>query len=104
MLALADAAEASFWFQNVANKVLGISSYNIECFAGSLSLLKAVYSMTPLLGKHLRVDVAILCEMIQKNEISKMTLALEKCQLVDCLTKKGYYTALLIRVLLTNQF
>ena len=36
MLALVDAAEACFWFQNVANKVLGISSYNIECFADSL--------------------------------------------------------------------
>lgn len=104
MVALVAAAEACFWLQSVTNEVLGTSNYNVECFVDNLSLSNAVYSTTSLLGKHLRVDVAIICEMIQKNEITKVTLAPGKCRLAVCLTKQGCYTALLIRALLTNQF
>ena len=103
MLALVDAAEAWFWLQSVANKVLGTSDYNIDCFVHSQSLFDAVYSMTSLLNKRQRVDVVIIREMIQKNEIGKATWVTTKSQLADCLIEKGCCAASLLQVLITNQ-
>ena len=59
--------------------------------------------MISLLDKLLRGDVDIIREMIQKNETSRVTFAPTKCQLADCLTKKGCCEALLLEVLITNQ-
>ena len=78
------------------SEVLGTSKYNIDCLVDGQSLFNAVYSMASLLDKHLRVDVAIIHEMIQENEISKVTWIPTKSQLADCLTKKGCYVALLM--------
>ena len=65
-------------------------------------MFNAVHSMTALLDKRLKVDVAILREMIGKGEIKKVPWVPTKDQLADCLTKRGSSPSKLLQVLTTN--
>ena len=65
-------------------------------------MFNAVHSITAFLDKRLRVDVAILREMIDKPEIKKVTWVPTKDQLADCLTKRGSSPLKLLQVLTTN--
>ena len=102
VLSLVEAAESCFWLQNLLNEISGMEKLNIECKTYSQSVLNAVHSMTALLDKRLRVDVAILREMIGKGEIEKVTWVPNKDQLADCLTKRGSSPLKLLQVLTTN--
>ena len=102
VLSLVEAAESCFWLQNLLNEISGMEKLNIECKTYGQSVLNAVHSMTALLDKRLRVDVAILREMIGKGEIEKVTWVPNKDQLADCLTKRGSSPLKLLQVLTTN--
>ena len=101
MLSMVEAAEACYWLQNLTNELFGTNECNIECFIDSQSLFNAVHSMTSLLDKRLRVDVAIIREMIQRNEIQKVTWVPTKVQIADCLTKRGCCAALLLQPIIS---
>ncbi|XP_066911985.1 uncharacterized protein [Clytia hemisphaerica] len=103
MLALVEAAESCYWLQSILNEVLGTEGCRIECYIDSQSLYNAANSTTSLSDKRLRVDVAIIREMLQNNEISKLVWVPSKSQLADCLTKKGANTSSIVNVLTTNQ-
>ena len=103
MLALVEAAESCYWLQNILNEVLGTEGCKIDCYIDSQSLYNAANSTTSLSDKRLRVDVAIIREMLQNNEISKLVWVPSNSQLADCLTKKGANTSSIVNVLTTNQ-
>ena len=88
MLALVEAAESCYWLQNILNEVLGTEGYSIECYIDSQSLYNAANSTTSLTDKTLRIDVAIIHEMLQNNEISKLVWVPSNSQLADCLQRR----------------
>ena len=102
-MSLVEAAEASFWLASIVQEIVGSGECNIECRTDSQSLYNAVYSMTSLLDKRLRVDMAILREMVQRNEIQAITWIPTSKQIADCLTKRGSSSIKLLEVLHNNQ-
>lgn len=60
--------------------------------------------MTLLLDKRLRVNIAVLHEMLTKGKIQKVTWVPTKDQIVDELTKKGFLSMKLLQVLDNNAF
>ena len=102
VLSLVEAAESYSWLQNLLNEITGMEKLNIECKTDGQSVFNAVHSMTALLDKRLRVDVAILREMIGKGKIKKVIWVPTNDQLADCLTKRGSSPSKLLQVLTTN--
>ena len=102
VLSLVEAAESCFWLQNLLREITDMKKLNTECKTDSQSVFNAVHSVTALLDKRLRVDVAILTEMIGKGKIKKGTWVPTKDQLADCLTKRGNSPLKLLQVLTTN--
>ena len=103
MLALVEAAEAGYWLQSILNEIMCTKGCNIECYIDSQSLYNAANSTTSLTDRRLRVDVAIIREMLQKSEIQKLVWVPSGSQLADCLTKKGASSSLIVQVLTSNQ-
>ena len=71
------AAEACFWLSGILKEVLLNSQdrspqYSIECRTDSHQLCDAVYSIRPVLDKRLRIDTAILKEMLERKELSQI--------------------------------
>ena len=102
VLSLVEAAESCFCLQNLKNKITGMEKLNIESKTDGQSVFNAVYSMTALPEKRLRVNVAVLREMPGRGEIKKVTWVPTKDQLADCLTKRGSSPLKLLQVLTTN--
>ena len=102
VLSLVEAAESCFWLQNLLREITDMEKLNTECKTDGQSVFNAVHSVTALLDKRLRVDVAILTGIIGKGKIKKGTWVPTKDQLADCLTKKGSSPLKLLQVLTTN--
>ena len=86
-------AEACFWLSGILKEILFDSQdrspqYSTECCTDSHQLYDAVYSITPVLDKRLRIDVAILKEMIERKEVTQIKWIDKKYQLADLLTKR----------------
>ena len=72
--------------------MLCLSPENIEikCFIDNKSLFDNLHSSTNVKEeKRLVLDIALLKEMMQKEEITSVELVESKDQLADCLTKQG---------------
>ena len=92
-LALVDAAEAAIYFQNFMKELLGLShdtkNLKIHCRTDSNGLYKSVHSNTQILDKRLRIETAILRQMLEKEEIASIDWVPSTEQLADSLTKFG---------------
>ena len=77
---------------------------NIEMRTDNRSLFDAIQSTTPVEDKRLRVDMAILREMLIKGEIEHITWKPRMEQLADCLTKAGASPDRLFQVLDMGKF
>ena len=42
----------------------------LDCYIESKQLHEALYSIHPVLNKRLRVEIGIICEMLEKEEIN----------------------------------
>ena len=96
-LALVDLAEASFYFRSLILELLHMSDHSenipIHCRTDNSGLLESIYSSTQILDKRLRIETALLREMIEKREISSVQWVPSVAQLADALTKKGVPSA-----------
>ena len=101
-LSLVEAAEAAFWIQNLYNEITNNKGCSIECRTDSQSLYNAVKSSTPITDRRLRVDMAILREMLAKEEINKILWLPSANQIADPMTKKGGCTEKLLEVIMNN--
>ena len=61
----------------------------LDCYIDSKQLHEALYSIHPVLDKRLRVEIRILCEMLEKKEINSVKWISSEEQLANCLTKRG---------------
>lgn len=105
-LACVDCAEASVWLNELYSEIMGHNKPKlaIKCFTDSKQLYEASHSIRSIEDKRLRIDMAVIREMIDKKEISKMTKIGSDEQLADCLTKMGASSVKLLIALsgLTN--
>ena len=102
-----EAAEASFWLANLLNEILYAQNNNarsieIECFTDNHQLYDSVWSIRPIQDRRLRMEVAILREMLDKKEITKINWIDKHNQLADCLTKNGASSEKLISTFKTK--
>ena len=97
-----ECAEACFWIASLLNEILYEDPKKhplplIECNTDSRQLHDALQSIRPILDKRLRVDIALLKEMIGKKEISKINWIDSKAQIANSLTKLGASSELLLQ-------
>ena len=71
----------------------------LYCITDSNQLYESVHSIKALKDKRLRIDIAVLHEMMKKEELTKVIWVAKTKQLADSLTKRGASTDLLLRVL-----
>ena len=89
---MVDAAEAAVYFRNFILEVMGVKNSNqlpILCKTDNTALHGAVHSNTQILDKRLRIETAILREMIRKKELASVSWVPTDSQLADALTKRG---------------
>ena len=102
-LVLVDCAEACFWLRNLLQELLFKNSEKnlpeIECNTDSRQLYDAVHSIKAVTDKRLRIDIAIIREMLEKNSLNKVNWVNGNEQLADCLTKSGVSSTKLLHVL-----
>ena len=88
-MALLEGAEAAVYLAKVLSEISGCGELQITCFVDSKSLVDALYSCKNVDDRRLRIDMAVLRDMLEKREIAKVSWIEKSCQLADCLTKKG---------------
>merc|ERR1711895_143514 len=90
---MVDAAEAAVYYRKFLLNILGLcNSINlipIVCCTDNSSLYDAMHSSTQIQDKRLRIEVAILREMLNKCEITRVAWVESQKRIADSLTKKG---------------
>ena len=102
-----EATEACFWLANLLSETLYCKpnddrNKKIECYIDNHQLYQSVYSIRPIQDKGLRTEIALLREMINKKEITKINWIENKYQIADCLTKYGASSEKLLNTLKTK--
>ena len=75
----------------------------IYCMTDNKSLFDAVHTLKTINDKRLRIEMAMIREMVEKNEIKIKWIKSEE-QLADVLTKNGASSDTLCRVINTGHF
>ena len=87
-LALLDCAEAAVFLSSV---IFELSKYRvpIKCYVDNKSLVESLYSSKLVDDRRLRIDMAVLKDMIGKKEIASVLWIPTVHQLANALTKRG---------------
>ena len=90
-LALLDGVEASILFSSIIAEVLnlGVNRPIVKCYVDNRSLVEAVYSTKVLEDKLLRINMAVLRDLLSRRELHEVIWVQTSCQLADALTKRG---------------
>ena len=99
-----EATEACFWLANLLSEMLYCKPNDDknECYTDNHQLYHSVYSIRPIQDKRLRTEIALLREMINKKEITKINWIENKYQIADCLTKYEASSEKLVNTLKTK--
>ena len=87
-LALIDCAETAVYIQQII-KELSNCAIPIDCFTDNKSLLDSVQSKKNVDDKRLRIDIAVIKDMLDKKELRSVNWVGTVHQLANCLTKRG---------------
>ena len=90
-LALLDGAEASILIAAMLTEILNLQRNRpiVRCFVDNRSLVDAVYSTKVIEDKLLRINMAVLRDLLLRRELHDVSWVPTSCQLADALTKKG---------------
>ena len=93
-LALVDGVEAAIFYRKFLLDLLSRDNYTIadipiECKTDSRAAYQAAYSSTQILDKRLRIETAIVREMLERGTLATLDWVPTDEQLADCLTKRG---------------
>lgn len=88
-LALLEGAEAAIYLSRVLSEISSCRALKIYCYVDNKSLVDALYSCRNIEDRRLRIDIAVLKDMLEKKEITEVSWIDKSQQLADCLTKKG---------------
>ena len=91
-LALLECAETAIYLVNILSELSRCGKIKIYCFVDNRSLVDALYSCKNVEDRRLRIDVAVLQDMLERHEITKVSWVETSQQLADCLTKRGAST------------
>ena len=100
-LALSDAIDDGVYLSELLSELIfnGSKHIPIEIYTDSKSLYDSLNSKKNVLEKRLRIDIAILRELLNSKRITKLHCINTKIQLANALTKKGASTKELLYVL-----
>ena len=87
-LALIDAAEAGVYIKEVVKELINVSM-PIICLTDNKSLVDVIDSKKNVDDKRLRIDIAVLKDMLERKEISTIQWVSTTMQLANSLTKLG---------------
>lgn len=92
-LAMVDMSEACLFYRKLLLEILQLKdepeNIKIICKTDNSCLFDSVHSSTQILDKRLRIEMAILREMLERKEIAEFSWIPTNGQVADCLTKKG---------------
>ena len=88
-LALVDCAEAAVFIRQIIRDICKAGDLPINCYIDNKSLLDTLHSKKNVDDKRLRIDLAVVDEMLHKKEINSVSWVDTSHQLADCLTKRG---------------
>ncbi|KAK3874883.1 hypothetical protein Pcinc_020202 [Petrolisthes cinctipes] len=91
-LALLECAETAVYLASILSELSGSGKFKIKCFVDNKSLVDALYSSRSVEDRRLRIDIAVLQDMLERGEIDGVSWVDTSQQLADCLTKKGAST------------
>ena len=103
-LALSDAIDDGVYIAELVSELLfnGLKQIPIEIFTDSKSLFDSLNSKKNVTEKRLRIDIAMLREMLDLKIITKLHCIDSKSQLANTLTKKGASSKELLDTLRTG--
>ena len=100
-LAMVDAAETAVFLRMSVLELLSMTNIPqnvpLECRTDSAALRNSVHSCTQILDKRLRIETAILREMVARKEISSFIWVPTTNQPADALTKAGVSPTAILR-------
>ena len=88
-LALSDCVDEATYLSNLISELFRVPKMKVHCFVDNRSLVEAINSSKPVEGKRLRIEVAVIQDMISRNEIHSVTWIPTADMLANCLTKMG---------------
>ena len=91
-MALLDCAEAAVYLNHMLSEASGCSKRRVVCRVDNKSLVDALYSSHLIEDKRLRIDMALMKDMIGKKDVSEVMWVDSSQQLANCLTKRGAST------------
>ena len=98
-LALIEAAEAAVFISRVISDLLDCINLEIQCFVDNKSLVDALHSSHRVEDKRLRIDIAVMQDMLDRKEVTSVKWINTDDQLANCLTKRGASPLRLLEVL-----
>ena len=98
-LAMSDAAETSLYIKHIISEMIDGVELPIVCYTDNKSLVDVLDSKKNVDDKRLRIDIALLKDMLQKKEISSIKWVNTHAQLANCLTKRGASASQLLAVI-----
>ena len=88
-MALLEGAETAVYLARILEEITGCEKIPITCLVDNKSLVDALRSSNKIEDTRLRVDIAVLDDMISRKEICEVNWVDTTHQLADCLTKRG---------------
>ena len=90
-LSLVECAENGVYLSLILQELTG-TKIDVKCFVDNKSLVDSIHSSKSVDDRRLRVDIAVLRDMIERKELKEVSWVPTKQQLADCLTKRGACT------------
>lgn len=79
-----------------------ISAFPVRCFVDNRSLVDSLYSTKAVDDKYLRINIAVLRDLLDKNELHNVTWVPSSQQLANVLTKRGASNTALLAAIASN--
>lgn len=97
-LALLEAAEAGVFIATLLAEALSrpVADFLVNCLVDNRSLVDALYSTKAVDDKHLRINMAVLRDMLSRKDIHSVKWVRSAQQLANVLTKRGVCPAPLL--------
>ena len=101
-LALVECAEAASYISWIIRDIIKCHNLAVHCLVDNRSLVEALNSSHSVEDRRLRIDIALLKDMLSRGEINSVSWVGTSEQLADCLTKRGA-SAQRLRAVLSGQ-
>ena len=101
-LSLVEGLDTAFYLGHLVSEILCNTKKNvvpIDCYIDNKSLYDNIHSTKMVAEKRLRIDIASIKQMIQREEISQVIWVDTSHQISDCLTKHGASNIKLLQVI-----